>query len=202
MRRKYMGLAILMTALLLGGCASTASGTDETTAAAQTTVEETSSAAETAMEAVEEESTEKSTEGSSLEETTAETGVVSEEETDEFLTLMDNCADAAPGTAGTSLRTAAAAAGLLDWEEELADSLSEECVKEMMASWKEARTDDDWAYLQESWSQVEASMREIAADPEGQAALVEDAGYTLGHTSYQTDVMEMVIGAIEEALSE
>ncbi|MCD8010100.1 MAG: hypothetical protein LUF34_04790 [Lachnospiraceae bacterium] len=206
MKKQYMGLAILMTALLLGGCASTASGTDETTTAAQTTVEETSSAAETTTESVEEGTSEaafaeETTEGAA--DTSTENLGYTEEAQDAFLDLMDDCADVAPGTAGTSLRTAAAAAGLLDWEEEQADSsLSEDDIKDLMAAWKAARTEDDWAYLQESWSQVAASMREIAADPEGQAELVEDAGYTLEHTSYQTDVMEMVIGAIEETLSE
>ncbi len=209
MKKKYMGLAILMTALLLGGCASTASGTDETTTVAQTTVEETSSVAETVTESVEEETSEAVSAEESSEETTegaADTGTedsgYAEDAQDAFLALMDDCADVAPGTAGTSLRTAAAAAGLLDWEEEQADSLSGENIKDLMESWKENRTEDDWAYLQESWNQVAASMREIAADPEGQAELVEDAGYTLEHTSYQTDVMEMVIGAIEETLSE
>ncbi|MCD8076952.1 MAG: hypothetical protein LUE63_00965 [Lachnospiraceae bacterium] len=189
-----------MTVLLLGGCAST-SGTEETITAAQTTVAETVSAEETVSEPTTKEATGESSVADMAEETDAEVGYT-EEDRKEFLNFLDDCASTAPGTAGTSLRTAAAAAALLDWEEERADSLSEEDIKALMASWKENRTDDAWAYLQESWSQVAACMRDIAEDPEGQAALVEDAGYMLGYASYQTDVMEMVIGAIEEALSE
>lgn len=208
-----MTLAVCMMAIALGGCASSSSGTDaETTSAAvvetvgteeTVTVDEGTTEEESSGYMEEEYTEEESSEGAEEESSGyAEDPGYTEEDPDDFLGLMDDCADVNPYSSGSSLRAARAAAQLLDWTEDMADLVSADGMKVLVNEWKESRSETEWENLKESWGTVASVMMDMAVDPEGQSELLADTNYTLGHDTYRTDVVEMVTAAIAEALEE
>lgn len=127
-------------------------------------------------------------------------------EISEFCAIMDFCANVAPGTAGSSLRSVSAAASLLDWAEFHKYVLSEYAITALLNEWQAGCEDFDWEFecLTESWESVVGSIEEIISDPtdESLLGLLDDAGYTLQYDEYDEDLAEMVISAIESFIAQ
>ncbi|MCD7847680.1 MAG: hypothetical protein LUG49_06610 [Oscillospiraceae bacterium] len=125
---------------------------------------------------------------------------------DEFCEIMSSCANVAPGTAGSSLRSVSAAGSLLDWAEFRRYILTENAVTALLEEWQENSEDFDWQFecLKESWESVAGSIEEIISDPtdESLSGLLDDSGYTLQYDEYDEEIAEMIISAIENFIAQ
>ncbi|MCD8007233.1 MAG: hypothetical protein LUF29_09805 [Oscillospiraceae bacterium] len=125
-------------------------------------------------------------------------------EVSEFCDIISQCANVAPGTAGSSLRSVSAAGRLLDWAQEHSDMVNEEKLAELLSEWELSCEDLDWEFenLSESWESVTGSINEIVSDPtdESLLGLLEDAGYSLQYDEYDEEIAELLISFIENYL--
>lgn len=82
-----------------------------------------------------------------------------------------------PGTAGTSLKQAAAAAAMMDWAEENgAADRSAGSLNDCLSGWFNSLDTFDQENFAEAWPLIEASAQRILEDPEAEAPVLEDAG--------------------------
>ncbi len=124
----------------------------------------------------------------------------------EFSGIIEACANVAPGTAGSSLRSVSAAASLLDWaENQLKYTVTERSITSLLKEWKASSEDFDWQFecLAESWESVVGSIEEIVDDPtdESLLGLLDDSGYTLKHDEYDEEIAEIIISAVENFIA-
>lgn len=125
----------------------------------------------------------------------------------EFSRIIEACANVAPGTAGSSLRSVSAAASLLDWaEDQLKYIITERSIISLLKGWQSTCEDFDWQLecLKESWESVVGSIEEIVADPteESLSGLLDDSGYTLKHDEYDEEIAEIIISAVENFIAD
>ncbi|MCD8344743.1 MAG: hypothetical protein LUC38_02115 [Oscillospiraceae bacterium] len=125
----------------------------------------------------------------------------------EFSGIIEACANVAPGTAGSSLRSVSAAASLLDWaEDQLKYIITERSIISLLKGWQSTCEDFDWQLecLKESWESVVGSIEEIVADPteESLSGLLDDSGYTLKHDEYDEEIAEIIISAVENFIAD
>ncbi|MCD7823234.1 MAG: hypothetical protein LUG86_04355 [Oscillospiraceae bacterium] len=124
---------------------------------------------------------------------------------EEFSTIIEACANVAPGTAGSSLRSVSAAGSLLDWAEFHKYVLSEYAITALLDEWKASSDDFDWQLecLVESWESVAGSIEEIVSDPtdESLSGLLDDSGYELQNSEYDEEIAEMIISAVDNFIA-
>ncbi|MDD6212916.1 MAG: hypothetical protein PUB22_07230 [Clostridiales bacterium] len=209
-KKVFLGMCLV---LILAGCGAKQS--PETSAAEENT--QNSVEVETASVPVEEEETQEQAEGDmstadTQEETAEEESAegqseelsdhegYTEEDPDILMELLDECADVAPGTAGSSLRGAKAAGQLLDWGEEVFDMVTEDSLAVLVQSWVDESSENEVSNFREAWQSVYTMMQDIADDPEGSADLLEGAGYQLSYDKYHQDFPEMMNSAVEKTL--
>lgn len=102
---------------------------------------------------------------------------------------LDGVLGAQIGTAGSSLKCAIAACGLLDWAQELPE---EACLREEILSWWMGLTEDKQATLDECLEAVLEQADAIAADFAGAKDLLESAGNPQTHEGYDPDKWQVV----------
>lgn len=100
-------------------------------------------------------------------------------------TLLTDIYNAAPGTAGSSLKSARAAGELLDWLEDYAAMTDTDTLKEATKTWlltnKDTITNED---LAAAWNSVAINANTILTDRDSILPLLDDAGYVLQHDTY------------------
>ncbi len=188
MKKILLILTCIAVLLSLAGCAEATVTDYDETHYSDTDVTEADEPEETVLEETEEETESEVT--------------FTDSEISDFCEIMDSCANVAPGTAGSSLRSVSAAASLLDWAENHSDMLTEETLEELLTEWDGY----DWDYedLEESWESVVGSINEIVSDPtdESLQGLLDDSGYTLQYDEYDEDLAEMIISAVERFIAQ
>ena len=84
-----------------------------------------------------------------------------------------------PGTAGTSLKSVAAAAAMMDWAETNgAARRSASSLNDCLAGWFNGLETFDQENFAEAWPLLEDAAQRILDDPAGEAPMMEDAGVT------------------------
>ena len=143
------------------------------------------------------------TEEETEEETESEV-TFTDSEISEFCEIMDSCADVAPGSAGSSLRSVSAAGSLLDWAEYHQYILSEDAITSLLEKWQAGCEDWELENLSESWESVVGSINEIVSDPtdESLLGLLDDSGYELQNNEYDEDLAEIIISAVENFIAQ
>ena len=82
-----------------------------------------------------------------------------------------------PGTAGTSLKSVAAAAAMMDWaEQNRAGSRSAASLNDCLTEWYTGLESFDQENFAEAWPLIEDAAQRILDDPAGEAPFLEDAG--------------------------
>ena len=104
---------------------------------------------------------------------------------------LDGVLGAQPGTAGSSLKGAIAACGLLDWAQELPEDGASRLPEEIL-SWYLNLSEDELAILDESFEAVLSQADDIAADFEDAKALLDDAGNPQKHEGYDQAKWQVV----------
>jgi len=123
-------------------------------------------------------------------------------DTEKVAELMDAVYGAAPGTAGSSLRTAAAAAKLLDYSEEFGTASGEdltECVKAWLENLQKERNDGKELF-EESWTSVKEAVDEMNKNEASFEGLLADAGYTRTHKTVNETALKLILSAVDSAL--
>ena len=96
---------------------------------------------------------------------------------------LDGVLSAQPGTAGSSLKEAIAACGLLDWSMERSDEEAFS-LSEAILGWWLGLSEEQQSLFSESIVPVLAQADEIAADFEGAKDMLESAGNPQRHDGY------------------
>ncbi len=200
MKKTYVFMGIIILALLFSGCGSTSQASTENSAASGT--EENAASASEIISGDTAGSGEETADDTTASSEEADTTAASYEEAEAaFSEVLNACACIWPGSAGSSLRGAKAAAMLLDWSETYGDLLSAEQVTAFVNAWIESASEDYLANLQEAWESAADSARTLAEDPTGQAALLEDAGYVLQYDTYTMEKLEVILEDITSLLT-
>lgn len=105
--------------------------------------------------------------------------------------VLDRCVSYEGGTAGASLKTAQAAAGLVEF---LAADTDEALSGESAAAWRAALSDTQSAALDENWPGIYLCAVSLCDDPAAQAGLLADAGV-------ETDFSAMDLSGVPERLT-
>jgi hypothetical protein len=100
--------------------------------------------------------------------------------------LLTDIYNAAPGTAGSSLKSARAAGELLDWLEDYAPMTDIDALREATNTWLTDNKDSITSMedLAASWDSVSNNAKAILTDRDSILPLLDDAGYTLQHDTY------------------
>lgn len=82
-----------------------------------------------------------------------------------------------PGTAGTSLKSAAAAASMMDWAQENgAANRSSDALSNTLSQWFDSLDTFDQENFAEAWPLIQETAQEILDDPDTVLPRLEDAG--------------------------
>ena len=93
----------------------------------------------------------------------------------ELTALLDSLRDRVqPGTAGASLKAAAAAADLLDWA--AGTPLDDGALAAAAADWLSAQSEETRGRLPEQLDALRGMLRELSERPDAAAGLLSDAG--------------------------
>jgi hypothetical protein len=118
-----------------------------------------------------------------------------------FLSALDGCTGWG-GDAGSSLKAAVAACGLLDWaEDQKAAGLDSKTLTEAAAGWMEKLSDSDYALFAGNWDSISMDGDSIVSDPASMADLLSDAGSPNQHDSYTAKNWQAVRDAVSAALA-
>lgn len=118
-----------------------------------------------------------------------------------FLSALDGCTGWG-GDAGSSLKAAVAACGLLDWaEDQKAAGLDSKTLTEAATSWMEKLSDSDYALFAGNWDSISMDGDSIVSDPASMADLLSDAGSPNQHKSYTAKNWQAVRDAVSAALA-
>lgn len=112
---------------------------------------------------------------------------------------LEGCLTYEGGTAGSSLKTARAAAALVVYlaqEAPGADAAHREA-----AQWREDLGDGDRATLGDNWPGVYACARSICEDPAAQQGLLADAGVTADFGAMDLTAVPEQLDAVDRALT-
>jgi len=144
----------VLSAALLAGCASSSS-----TSAGSASAAVSSAAASGASSAA------------------SSAGTVSYEKAD-LDQVLDACKSFEMDSAGGSLKSADAAAGLVEFSAKNAVGANIKALGDDVESWYNGLTDADKTLLKKNWSDIYQDAQAIVADPSSQAGLLSDAGVT------------------------
>lgn len=102
----------------------------------------------------------------------------------ELSAALDACVGYGQGEAGVSLKTAAAAAGLLEWSESYAADIDEDTLAVLVADWISGLDETNYEKFWDNWADLDTFCRRLIEDPASQKDLLESAGVTLSKTAY------------------
>lgn len=177
MKKTLLGLAAVLLALaMLAGC-----GKDPASQSAEPTPEPAATAAPAPTEAP----------------TPTPVPVIGDYP--ELAAALDACAGYGQAEAGVSLKSVAAAAGLLEWSEAHAEDVDQDTLAVLVADWlsglDELETEKFWG----NWTQLEGLGRRLIEDPDSLAGEMESAGVTLSQTSYSLDKFTLLCNAVNRS---
>lgn len=112
---------------------------------------------------------------------------------------LEGCLTYEGGTAGSSLKTARAAAALVVYLAQEAPGADAACRE--AAQWREDLDAGDRATLGENWPGVYACARAICADPAAQQGLLADAGVTEDFGAMDLTAVPEQLDAVDRALA-
>lgn len=117
----------------------------------------------------------------------------------ELAEALDACVGYGQGEAGVSLKSMAAAAGLLEWTEACAADIDEDTLAVLVADWISGLDELNYEKFWGNWSQLDGLCRLLIQDPTAQAGLLEDAGVTLSKSSYSLDNYTKLSNAVNRS---
>jgi len=111
--------------------------------------------------------------------------------------VLESVYSAAPGTAGSSLKSVIAAGAILDWAEDNYALSSGEEIKSAVSDWRAKKkesagdvySDGD---MLDALAGVDADAKLIMSDRAGMAELLEDSGTVLSHEQYTAERYQAV----------
>lgn len=113
---------------------------------------------------------------------------------------LDGCVSFGEGEAGVSLKTAIAAAGLLDWAEANARDSSIDAMAAHLSGWLAAQDPERQGLFWANWPMVEEQAWAMVRDLPGQRPLLADAGDPQGYDHYTPACFERLTCAVEKYL--
>lgn len=113
---------------------------------------------------------------------------------------LDGCVAFGPGEAGASLKTAAAAAGLLNWAESSAKDSSIDAIEAHFSGWIGGLEAERQSLFWANWSAVDSQAWAIVRDTDGQRPLLADAGAPQPYDRYTPACYERLHCGIERFL--
>lgn len=119
---------------------------------------------------------------------------------EELAAALDNTIRYGPGEAGVSLKTAIAAAGLLDWAEDYAPASGISSITGEVEAWLARQAPEDQALFWENWPAVDDTAQTIARDISACLDLLEDAGHPQTHDAYVPAKYQRLHCGVEGAL--
>lgn len=159
-------LCIVLCGLLLGGCAAGPVATPETATPATAQTETQSTPEQAVSEAL---------------------GAV---KTRRLTVALNGCIAYEVDSAGGSLKTAIAAAGMVEY---LAGDFVPQDLAGETLTWQAALSEEDSATMDANWPGVYRCAQDICADPAAQQGLLDDAGVTTDFSTMDlTDVPEQL----------
>lgn len=117
----------------------------------------------------------------------------------ELAAALDGCVAYGQGEAGVSLKTAIAAAGLLEWSESYAADMDGDTLAVLVADWVSGLDELNYEKFWGNWSGLDGLCRQIIEDPAAQKDLLESAGVTLSKTSYSLDNYTKLANAVNRS---
>jgi len=164
--REWLIVVPALVCLLVAGCGAARN------AAAPEVIVSRPSAEESAQSSVESQSTVESQSAS------CDTASFQAERSADLQTLLTACVGVQPGAAGCSLRSASAAAGLVEFSATHAKDCSAPRINDQIKSWYNALSADDKNALKDAWPSVYADAQSLVADPKAMTDQLSDAGVT------------------------
>lgn len=125
-----------------------------------------------------------------------EPGVVQEPAA--LLAALDGCVSFGEGEAGSSLKSAIAAAGLVDWAEDNARASDIDAAGELIRAWLEDLEPERQSLFWANWPVVDGRASLMVEDLAGQLPLLEDAGSPQRHDAYTPACYERLRCAVEQ----
>ena len=162
--------AALLVSLVLAGCSNTAAPASEPSTSAPSSQALSQAPASEAVPSGEDDTT------------PAPNGQVDGSE-NSFNGITDpvdafaGCLGWGPGTAGTSLKSAASAAAMMDWAQENgAAGRSSDALNDTLSQWFDSLDTFDQENFAEAWPLIQETAQEILDDPDAVLPRLEDAG--------------------------
>jgi len=122
---------------------------------------------------------------------------------DEIPALLDAIAGVGPGSAGSSLRSAAAGGQLMDFAEALGSDANTLLLHKACEDWYTEHCGGDetqTAMFAECWTAAKEQAEKMAKDPASNKRTLADSGYELQHEEYSAQKLEYVINIIESVM--
>lgn len=113
---------------------------------------------------------------------------------------LEGCVSFGEGEAGVSLKTAIAAADLLDWAEANARDSSIDAMAAHLSGWLEAQDPERQGLFWANWPMVEEQAWAMVRDLPGQRPLLADAGDPQDYDHYTPACFERLTCAVEKYL--
>lgn len=114
----------------------------------------------------------------------------------ELYAALEQCAAYGPGEAGATLKTVAAACGMLDWAEANPAVPADEELTRHIEGWLNEREPDTRELFWENWPGIDRQAQEILADPEGCRELIESAGVIQRYDGYSYRSYDRLSGCV------
>lgn len=172
-------LCIVLCGLLLGGCAAGPVATPETA---------TPATAQTETQATPESATPEQAVSEAL-------GAV---KTRRLTVALNGCIAYEVDSAGGSLKTAIAAAGMVEY---LAGDFVPQDLAGETLTWQAALSEEDSATMDANWPGVYRCAQDICADPASQRELLNDAGVTTDFSTMDLTDVPAQLDAMNEVLT-
>lgn len=113
---------------------------------------------------------------------------------------LESCVSFGEGEAGVSLKTAIAAADLLDWAEANARDSSIDAMAAHLSGWLEGQDPERQGLFWANWPMVEEQAWAMVRDLPGQRPLLADAGDPQDYDHYTPACFERLTCAVEKYL--
>lgn len=117
----------------------------------------------------------------------------------ELAAALDLCIAYGQAEAGVSLKTAAAAAALVEWSEANAAGIDGDTLAVLVADWVSSLDETDYEKFWSNWTELDTFCRDLIKDPAAQADLLGDAGVTLSKTAYSLDNYTKLANAVNRS---
>jgi len=184
-------VAAALAAALFAGCAPKTASSAAAPSASSAAATPAPTAAPTAKPAA--------SSGSSAEKTAGK-GAVSYTAED-LAAVLAPCCKLAAGTAGSSLKEAAAAAGLLEFSAKYLTADNKNTAITGLVKWYDGLAEEDRTALTENWDSLKTTAQSIAKDPAGSKDLLSDAGVETDFTKLDLTNSLLIFDALDTVMT-